>query len=258
MLLETAEELTQLALGVAAMYLALRLVLRLQQSPWSPHVERRRAAVMCLLALLVAATMVAEDTLKGQSGPIDTAVLWWIRAHVPAVLTPWFEAVTFTASSSVLAPLTVAAALGLLAGRQRAGALLMAGSVVCAALLVYGMKMLIGRERPALWDVQWYWGSSFPSGHTLVMAAFATAAALVAGHLWPVARVPLLLLALAWTLLVGLSRLVLGVHWPTDVMVAASLGMSIPLGFGLALEARKLLWERARTGARGNSIDGDR
>ena len=242
MLLEAAEELAQLALSVVAMWFALRLVLRLQRSPWGEHVDRRRAAVVCLLALVAAAVMVAEDTLKGQSGPVDTAVLLWIRAHAPAALTPAFEAITFTASSSVLTPLTIVATAWLLAMRRRAAALLVSGSVVCAALLVYGMKVIIGRERPVLWEVQWYWGSSFPSGHTLVVAAFATSAALVAGHAWPGMRVPVIALALVWTLLVGLSRLVLGVHWPTDVMVAACLGMAIPLGFGLVLESRKRLW----------------
>jgi undecaprenyl-diphosphatase len=258
MLLETAEELAQLALGVAAMYLALRLLLRLQQSPWGDHVDRRRPAVMCLLALVTAAVMVAEDTLKGQSGPIDTATLLWVREHMPAALTPWFESITFTASSTVLTPLTVIATAGLLASRQRSAALLVAGSVVCAALVVYSMKVIIGRERPALWDVQWYWGSSFPSGHTLVVAAFATSMALVAGHLWPALRVTVLVLALAWTLLVGLSRLVLGVHWPTDVTVAACMGMAIPLGFGLALEARKRLWENDRANVQADSVHGGR
>lgn len=253
MLLQTAEELIQLALSVAAMYLALRLVLRRQPSPWGEHVDRRRAAVMCLLALMAAAVMVAEDTLNGESGPIDKATLLWLRQHVPAALTPWFEGITFTASSTVLTPLTIAATVGLLASRRRAGALLVAGSVVCAALVVYGMKLIIGRERPALWEVQWYWGSSFPSGHTLVMAAFATSAALVAGHVWPGLRVPVLLLALAWTLLVGLSRLVLGVHWPTDVMVAACIGLAIPLALGLALETRKPLWGRDGAGVQANS-----
>jgi undecaprenyl-diphosphatase len=258
MLLETAEELSQLALAVTAMYLALRLVLRLQQSPWGAHVERRRAAVLCLLALTAAAVMVAEDTLKGQSGPIDTATLLWLRAHVPAALKPWFEAITFSASSTVLTPLTIVAAAGLLAGRQRTGALLVAGSVVSAALVVYGMKVTIGRERPALWEVQWYWGSSFPSGHTLVVAAFATAMALVAGHRWPAMRVTVLALALAWTSLVGLSRLVLGVHWPTDVTVAACMGMALPLALALALEARKHLWENEPANLQAKSSHGGR
>ena len=258
MLLEVAEEISQLALSVAAMYFALRLVLRLQGSPWGEHVDRRRAAVLCLLALMAAAVMVAEDTLQGQSGPVDTAVLLWIREHVPAALTPWFEAITFSASSTVLTPLTIGATAGLLAMRRRGGALLVAGSVMGAALIVYGMKVIIGRDRPALWEVQWYWGSSFPSGHTLVMAAFATSAALVAGRLWPAVRVPALTLALLWTLLVGVSRLVLGVHWPTDVMVAACLGMAMPLAFGLALESRGQLWARDRGHVRERSSHGGR
>ena len=107
MLLETAEELTQLALAVAAMYLGMRLVLRIQQSRWSAHVERRRAAVMGLLTLVAAAVMMGEDTLKGQSGPVDTAILLWLRQHMPMALVPGFEAVTFTASSTVLTPLTI-------------------------------------------------------------------------------------------------------------------------------------------------------
>ncbi len=256
MLLEAAEEIAQLALGVVAMYLALRLLL--QGPTWNEHVERRRAAVVCLLALLAAAVMVAEDTLKGQSGPVDTAALLWLRAHVPPALTPWFEAITLSAGSSVLTPLTLIATAGLLALRRRVGALLVAGSVVSAALVVYGLKVIIGRERPALGDAPWYWGSSFPSGHTLVMAAFATSTALVAGRLWPAVRVPVLVLALAWTLLVGLSRLVLGVHWPTDVVVAACLGMAMPLAFALVLESRGRRAKRERSGARAASVHDER
>ena len=101
---------------------------------------------------------------------------------------------------------------------------------------VYALKVLIGRARPALWESQWYWGSSFPSGHTLVVAAFAMAAALAVGRLLPAARTTALAAALAWIARVAASRLVLGAHWPTDVLAAACVGAAIPLGIGLALE----------------------
>jgi undecaprenyl-diphosphatase len=157
---------------------------------------------------------------------------------VPGELTPWFAAVTLGASGFVLTPLTLVAGGVLLAARRRGDALLLAASMVCGGTLIYVMKIVVGRERPALWEAPGYWGSSFPSGHTLAMATFATAAALVAGRLWPAVRVPALLLALACVLLVGFSRLVLGVHWPTDVVVAACLGAAIPLGLSFSLERR--------------------
>jgi len=61
----------------------------------------------------------------------------------------------------------------------------------------------------------------------------------VIGRTWPGLRVPALVLALVWVLLVGFSRLVLGVHWPTDVVVAACIGAAIPLGFSFSLEHRE-------------------
>ena len=136
---------------------------------------------MCLLALMAAAVMVAEDALNGESRPIDKAVLLLIREHVPAALAPSVRDDHVHRVVDRADPLTVAATGLLLLARRRAAALLVAGSVVCAALVVYAMKVVVGRERPALWEVQWYWGSSFPSGHTLVVAAFAMSAALVAG-----------------------------------------------------------------------------
>ena len=110
----------------------------------------------------------------------------------------------------------------------------MCSTMLVATLLVWGMKAIVGRARPALWEAQWYWGSSFPSGHTLSTAAFSTAAALCVARIRPRAAIMALALAMLWTGLVGLSRLVLGVHWPSDVLAALCLGAFVPLLISVA------------------------
>jgi undecaprenyl-diphosphatase len=239
LLLEILEDVAKLAFSVAALYVGLRLVLRHRRRAWHDRIDQRRAAFLWLLVLGAVAVMVAEDALGGDSHLIDRHLLLFIREHVPTALAPPFQWITLTASGHVLTPLTIATCAALLFTQRRGDAMLVAASMACSGVLIYVLKTLVGRERPALWPSEWYWGSSFPSGHTLAMASFATATALVAGRSWPALRVPALVLALAWVLLVGFSRLVLGVHWPTDVVVAACIGAAIPLGFSFSLEQRR-------------------
>jgi undecaprenyl-diphosphatase len=128
-------------------------------------------------------------------------------------------------------------AAALLRAKRRLEALLLTASVLGAAIIVYMLKALIGRARPRLWDTEWYWGSSFPSGHTLVVAALATATVISLNRIWPGSRRFATLIAVVWVVSVGMSRLVLGVHWPTDVLAAACIGMFLPLAIGIALES---------------------
>jgi undecaprenyl-diphosphatase len=209
---------------------------RRKQPTWSEPVEKRRLAILLMLVLAVSAIKVSEDVLGGESGLIDEAILLFIRNHVPNTLTGFFEAVTFTGSSRVLFPIATVATVALLCARRRFEALLLAASVISGATVVYVIKAVVGRTRPALWETEWYWGSSFPSGHTLVVAAFATATTLCVSRIWPRARQFALSIAILWISLVALSRLVLGVHWPTDVLAAACIGAFLPLAMSVALE----------------------
>lgn len=236
---ELIEDITKLTLIVACLYFVLGAYVRLQQPNWSEPLEKRRLTLLLMLVLAVLAIKLSEDVLGGESGPIDKALLLFIHAHIPISLTGFFEAVTWSGSSWFIFPLAAAVTLALLWSKHRFEAFLVAATVTSAAILIFILKMLIGRVRPALWDTTWYWGSSFPSGHTLVVAAFATAAALCVIRIHPASRNLALALAIVWITLVALSRLVLGVHWPTDVLVAACIGAFLPLVMSVVLALRK-------------------
>lgn len=177
--------------------------------------------------------------IKTDGVHIDNYLLLFVHRHAPLALEGFFEAVTITGASVFVLPLAASVALGLLWRGFRSEALLIALSTVLATVVVYVVKLSVGRARPSLWTTDWYWGSSFPSGHTLVVAAFATATALCIGRRWPGQRRLAMMLAFVWIFLVGLSRLVLGVHWPTDVLAAACIGAFLPLAIDLALAAQR-------------------
>lgn len=238
MIFELIEDIAKLSLIIASLYFALGAYVRRKQPAWSEPLEKRRFAVLFVLVLAVSAIKVSEDALGGESGPIDEAILLFIHSLVPSALTGVFEAVTLSGSSRVMFPLAAVATIVLLIAKRRFEALLLAASVISGATVVYAVKTVVGRARPALWDAEWYWGSSFPSGHTLVVAAFATAAALCVIRIRPAAREIALSIAILWISLVAISRLVLGVHWPTDVLAAACIGAFLSLAISIALELR--------------------
>jgi membrane-associated phospholipid phosphatase len=99
-------------------------------------------------------------------------------------------------------------------------------AIALPSLVVTIIKRIIGRARPLVGDgidpfvfKQWVWRpeyASLPSGHATT--AFATAIAISA--LWPKLRVPMLVYAF----LIALSRVVVGAHYPSDVLAGAIAG----------------------------------
>lgn len=236
MLFNIAADIAKLSFFIVCAYVLLGAYARRRRPQWTEHLTKRRLAVLGILTLAVSGIKLIEDVVAKESGPVDVAILWFVRDHVPAALNGFFAAVTFSGSARFLVPVAAMAALSLFVARRRFEALLVVASVITAMLVVWAMKAIVGRARPALWDAQWYWGSSFPSGHTLGTAAFATAAALCVARIWPRAGSLAMTLAVLWTGLVAVSRLVLGVHWPSDVLAAMCLGAFIPLLLSVAYD----------------------
>jgi undecaprenyl-diphosphatase len=234
---ELIKDIAKLALIVAFFHFSLSVYLGWKQPAWSAFAEKRRFAILLALVLAVVGIKIGEDAVNQESGPFDLLVLQLIHTSVPPALDGFFEAATITGSANVLLPFLLVIGVAFLWAKRRFEALLLTVSVLSAAVIVYVLKAAIGRARPNLWDTEWYWGSSFPSGHTLVVAAFATAMVICLNRIWPGSRRISMLLAFIWILAVALSRLVLGVHWPTDVLVAICIGMFLPLAIGIALES---------------------
>lgn len=236
MLIGLLIDVVKLSLIVAGVYAAVNALARRRRPDWADHLTQRRVAVLSMLALAAIAVKLIEDVVVKESGPVDTAILWWVRAHTPADLAGAFTALTQSGSAAFLVPVALTSVLVLLMFRRRREAVLLAMSLITANLVVYGLKTIVGRARPDLWEAKWYWGSSFPSGHTLNTAALSTAAALCLARIWPQSGTVAMSLAFFWTGMVAVSRLVLGVHWPSDVLAAICMGSAIALLISVALD----------------------
>ena len=127
----------------------------------------------------------------------------------------------------------VVAFLGIAVGPWRHG-IIGAAVIGLASLGVEAFKAFLARERPdALAPIIVEHGFSFPSGHaTLSMVAYGVLAVLITrSFVVPLAARSIVALAVAIVLLVGVSRIWLGVHYPTDVIAGWIAGGLIVLAY---------------------------
>jgi undecaprenyl-diphosphatase len=215
------------------------------------------AAVFVCAGGLFAFAQIMDEALEGDAHAFDEAILLALRQPgdpADPLGPPWLEIVIrdFTALGSH-------AVLGLI-GLLALGYILLLRKWLSAALLVVSfgggmalnsvLKLGFDRPRPALVShlVETH-TASFPSGHAMLAAVcYLTLGALLAGVTHGRSRKAYILgVALALTLLVGGSRIYLGVHWPTDVLAGWCLGSAWAMGCWLVLRAW-VVWRGGRDG----------
>jgi undecaprenyl-diphosphatase len=175
-----------------------------------------------------------DAVLEGETHPFDMAVLLALRDPLdpsdpigPRWLEVIFRDITSLGGTTVLTLITAAVIGFLLVDHKRAAAVLVLVSVGGGALLSTFLKLGFDRPRPdlvaPLVEVH---TASFPSGHAMLAAVtYLTLRALLARVLGRQrVKIYVLSVALTLTFLVGLSRIYLGVHWPTDVLAGWSAG----------------------------------
>ena len=196
--------------------------------------ERRTAggaAVVLLFGvLLISATLVGWilDTTDENSGFArwDQAAAEWGAEHGTEASTRILELITQLGGTGWLLIL-MALLGGVQTYRHRNFAIIgyLATVGLGVSLLNNGLKRLVDRERPNILPLSDFSSSSFPSGHAAAAAACGAAIALVAARHWGRSgRTAAALGAMLITIAVAMSRVLLGVHWVTDVIAGVAVG----------------------------------
>ncbi|HUQ50695.1 MAG TPA: phosphatase PAP2 family protein [Gammaproteobacteria bacterium] len=211
----------------------LRLGTRLRSS-----IAAREASMLVALLLAAGAVWlfveVAGEVAEGETRAVDEQLLLLLRTRAnpsdpvgPAWVEELARDVTALGSAGILTLITFAAAGFLVLQRKRPLALYLVAAIAGGTVLSSLLKWGFARPRPELVaHGQVVYTSSFPSGHSMISAvAYLTLGALLAsGQKNRGMHAYLMGLAVFLTLIVGISRVYLGVHWPTDVLAGWTAG----------------------------------
>ncbi|MET0557183.1 MAG: phosphatase PAP2 family protein [Solirubrobacterales bacterium] len=204
-----------------------------------------------VLALLTVAVR-SSDALAN----LDTSVAEWGDRHGTAFSHAAITLVTGLGETwSVILVAVTVAAVEIARSRSRWVVPFLLAVMLGNTLLTEAIKQLVDRARPAIEPVAATLGPSFPSGHTSTAAASWAAFALVAGRWWGSRAWPALAgLAVGIGVAVAASRVLLDVHWLSDVIAGLALGWAWFAACAIAFGGHTLdFGATARAAARGGA-----
>jgi membrane-associated phospholipid phosphatase len=198
------------------------------------------AASLALFAWL------STQVFRNSTIAFDAAVRDGLHEWASPVLTMFFRVVTQFGSERVLVPVGAVVVWRLIAAGRRRAAIVFVVAAAGAEALDFTLKVLFRRQRPAV-----FFGLtapatySFPSGHAMLSACFyGVLAALIAPRMASVAgRAAVWAAAAAAAVLIGTSRIYLGVHYPSDVIA----GYAAAIVWVFSVRAGYRMWLRRAT-----------
>lgn len=171
----------------------------------------------------------AGQVMAGGTQAFDEATLRWIERYHTPVLTEAMLEITALGTGVVVITIVGISGLFLTLTRHKYSALLLLVATVGGILLNTVLKLRFDRPRPHVFT----WGtevatSSFPSGHAMSAAIVYSTVAYLAARLqkrrWT--RWATLFLAAVIIALISISRMYLGVHYPSDILAGTIVGLS--------------------------------
>lgn len=195
---------------------------------------------LALLALWGFAGL-AESVIEGETRRFDERVLLWMNQHTSEWLDVVALEITALGDGAVVSVLVLVSSLLLWLTRNRHLAVILWVAALGGILINTVLKLAFERPRPQLfeWRTEYAGLSSFPSGHATSAMVVYLALAYVITRLEPtraLRRVTFTSFGIL-VLLIGLSRLYLGVHYPSDVIAGYAVGFAWAMFSALAVEA---------------------
>ena len=197
------------------------------------HEKMVLVALACIVAGVWGFALLADEVLEGGTQAFDQKVLLAFRHSGtlaplgPPSLQEAARDITALGGTAVLTLVTVIAAGFLALDGKKHMALFVCGSVLSGLAASTILKDVFQRPRPDLVPYSAYAsGASFPSGHSMMSAVtYLTLGALLArSQERKRLKAYSLLIAMFLTFAVGVTRVYLGVHWPTDVLAGWTAG----------------------------------
>ena len=213
---------------------------------WLTAPDLRLAAELAALGALVLAFILIGNAVGGGIDRVDKEILLALR-NTPDDPRgpPWFEHAVMHLSAlgsvAVTGLVTLVAVLFLLVARKPRLALLLAVSAMGTLVWMAVLKGVYARPRPTVvTQLNPPGGLSFPSGHSMIAAALYLTLAVLVARTLPDRRLQRLTVAIGAfvALLVGVTRVYLGVHYPSDVLGGWTAGATWALACGAV--ARRL------------------
>ena len=180
--------------------------------------------ISCLIIIYVVA-QISDEVLDKEAFVFDKTILLWIHSFANPTLDVVMRSITRLNDPSTVVAIAIIVLGILLWRRYYSEAQIFIIDCLGGVVLSYGLKSVFGKARPALWESAIKDPSfSYPSGHALGSTVLYGFLAYLIATRYP--QFSLLVYTVAVCLIgaIGLSRLYLGVHWPTDIIGGYGIG----------------------------------
>ncbi|HUF11605.1 MAG TPA: phosphatase PAP2 family protein [Longimicrobiales bacterium] len=235
------------------LYAALRFIAGHVRGFWAAILTFLSMGFIFGVAAVVVFAQLADEVMEGATQKIDEWGLRWINTHRSETLDAVMIEITSLGNFAVLLVLLLCVSAFLWLSNHKVSVVLLLLGIGGGYLANNVLKLAFDRDRPAVFEhVTDVMSSSFPSGHAMVSTIAYASVAYLVGRLEPTPGMRRLtwLLAGVIIVLVAISRMYLGVHYPSDVIGGIIAGIAW-LGFVVAgMHAIQYLAQRKPEGAK--------